>query len=336
MPGHVLLLSQTPESQLQTAIDGFARQASLSDDYPWTTDVVFVLGRSRTPEHIDIVRDQIDNLAIQDAVLIVMARTPRVGDRATFLSGLDSTQIRAVEECTAALLKLPKNNEAMEQYRLLLTAQRMDQDRRQYVVRESLMRLLQNNMQQSFGFVFGKDRHRPQPEAFERWMAYLKQRFPDQEVPIDGGKLAMRVLSVLDEVHWHNGNADRGEELFAKLSYTRCHSGRKALGPDLEGVAKRYSRPDLFAAIVDPNRDVPNRYQLTTVMTKDGKQFSGLVVYESVDGLILRDAEQNTYRIEANDIEVKARRRVSLMPAGLLRNVGDQDLADLDAYLRRL
>ena len=306
LPGHVFLLSQIPEDQLQTAIDGFARQAMLSDDYQWSTDVVFVLGRSRTPDHINLVRQQIDNLAVQDAVLIVMARTPRAQDRPTFLAGLDSTQIRAVEECTAALLKLPKNNEAPEQYRLLLTAQRMDQDERQYAVRESLMRLLQNNMQQSFGFVFGKDGYRPQPEAFDRWMTYLKKRFPDQEVPIDGGKLAMRVLSVLDEVHWHNGNADRGEELFAKLSCTRCHSGRKALGPDLEGVAKRYSRPDLFAAIVDPNRDVPNRYQMTNVVTKDGRQYSGLVVYESVDGLILRDAEQNTYRIEANDIEVKA------------------------------
>ena len=98
----------------------------------------------------------------------------------------------------------------------------------------------------------------------------------------------------------------------------------------------RFSRSDLFAAIVDPNRDVSARYQLTSVTTTNGKTISGLIVYESVDGIMLRDSDQNTYRIEADEIEAKVKRRVSLMPNGLLKNIGDQDLADLDAYLRRL
>ena len=75
---------------------------------------------------------------------------------------------------------------------------------------------------------------------------------------------------------------------------------------------------------------------MTTVITTDGKTYSGLIVYESVDGILLRDTQHRTYRIEAEDIETKVKKRVSLMPAGLLRNMVDQDLADLDAYLRRI
>ena len=41
---------ENSEKPVIAAINGFARQVSLNDDYEWTTDVVFVLGRSRTPE----------------------------------------------------------------------------------------------------------------------------------------------------------------------------------------------------------------------------------------------------------------------------------------------
>ena len=164
----------------------------------------------------------------------------------------------------------------------------------------------------------------------------LAKRYPDFKPQIEGGQSAQQVLSVLHEVQWDQGSPERGQALFAKLTCSRCHGGRKALGPDLHGVGKRFNRKDLFAAIVDPNRDVPERYQLTTVITTDGKTYSGLIVYESVDGILLRDTQHRTYRIEAEDIETKVKKRVSLMPSGLLRNMVDQDLADLDAYLRRI
>ena len=153
---------------------------------------------------------------------------------------------------------------------------------------------------------------------------------------LDGGRAAQNLLASLDSVVWGDGDSERGAIVFAKLNCSRCHGGRKALGPDLQGVTKRFLRPDLFAAIVDPNRNVPERYQVTTIVTTGGKTYSGLIVYESVDGVLLRDADHRTYRIEADDIETKVRRRVSLMPGGLLKNATNQDLADLDAYLRAL
>ena len=336
LPGHVLFLKNIPASRTQTAIDGFARTIQNSQGYEWTNDVVFVVGRSQKPTHKAIVHSQLNNPAVLDAVLIVLSRSPQPVDRGAFLAGLNSPTMNAAEACVKALTNLPRNNDAAEQYTLLATANRLKFSDRQFQLRENVVRLLQNNMLQSFGFVFGKAGYGAQEEAFAKWKSYLAKRYPDFKPQIEGGQSAQQVLSVLHEVQWDQGSPERGQALFAKLTCSRCHGGRKALGPDLQGVGKRFNRKDLFAAIVDPNRDVPERYQLTTVITTDGKTYSGLIVYESVDGILLRDTQHRTYRIEAEDIETKVKKRVSLMPSGLLRNMVDQDLADLDAYLRRI
>ncbi|MBC7966931.1 MAG: hypothetical protein H7Z17_13515, partial [Fuerstia sp.] len=78
------------------------------------------------------------------------------------------------------------------------------------------------------------------------------------------------------------------------------------------------------------------RYQTTSIETKAGKVYTGLIVYESVDGILLRDAEHKTYRIEAADTESKVLQRNSLMPSGLLKDTQPSDLADLDKYMQGL
>jgi putative heme-binding domain-containing protein len=64
--------------------------------------------------------------------------------------------------------------------------------------------------------------------------------------------------------------------------------------------------------------------------------YSGLIVYESVDGLLLRNATNQTFRIETREIVSRTRSPVSLMPNGLLKDLTPQDYADLYAYLRTL
>jgi putative heme-binding domain-containing protein len=72
------------------------------------------------------------------------------------------------------------------------------------------------------------------------------------------------------------------------------------------------------------------------IVTDEGKSYAGIIVYQSVDGLILRDAESKTWRFEAPEIEVKRQMPNSLMPAGLLKDISKEELADLLAYLESL
>ena len=84
------------------------------------------------------------------------------------------------------------------------------------------------------------------------------------------------------------------------------------------------------------NRDVSPRYQTISILTTEGKVYSGLIIYESVDGITLRDSSHRTIRIEAKKIELKRNSSRSLMPEGLLKDSTPQDIADLFAYLKSL
>ena len=124
--------------------------------------------------------------------------------------------------------------------------------------------------------------------------------------------------------------------MLAKRGCVQWHQGRRALGPDLAGSAGRFSRADLFTAIVLPNRDVSPRYQTPVVQTDDGRVYNGLIVYQSVDGLTLRTGTNRTIRLEREEIEYQARRPASLMSSGLLKGLDDGGYADLYAYLKTL
>ena len=85
-----------------------------------------------------------------------------------------------------------------------------------------------------------------------------------------------------------------------------------------------------------PNRDVSPRYQTTLIETKDGRIFTGMVVYEAIDGVVIRNAANQTFRIEVAQIESRKPLSNSLMPTGLLKDLKPGDYADLYAYLRTL
>jgi len=334
-PGHVLFLSQVPQGSIPKAIEGLVAAIQRDPDYKWSNDVVFVIGESTKPEHQALLREQLENLSVRDAVLIVISDHATKEDREILLSGLESTQLNAVEACLKALIKLPRNNDTAEQFQLLGVARRLINDKREFQLREIAMRLLQNNTSQSHQFAFGEEGYHPQPESMQLWQTWLEKRYPEYRPP-QTSDVSQKILLSLETVDWDAGNVDNGRRLFERLACARCHGGRQALGPDLKGVTKRFSRHDLFASIVEPNRDISPRYQTTSIETKSGKVYTGLIVYESVDGLLLRDAEHKTWRIEAADTESKVLQRNSLMPAGLLKDTRPSDLADLDKYLQSL
>jgi putative heme-binding domain-containing protein len=124
--------------------------------------------------------------------------------------------------------------------------------------------------------------------------------------------------------------------VFVKADCAACHSSAQAIGPDLHGVAGRFSRDDLFTAIVRPSKDVAPRYQTTLLETTAGKVYQGIILYESVDGLILQTGPASTVRLSGDQIAQRRTSPLSLMPAGLLDRFGDRDIADLYSYLRSL
>src|SRR5439155_24034856 len=112
------------------------------------------------------------------------------------------------------------------------------------------------------------------------------------------------------------------------------HSGSQAMGPALTGVAGRFSRADLFTAILRPSKDVPARYRTIVITTEDAKVYQGLIVYEAVDSVLLQTGPATTVRLAHKQISEKRVSPLSLMPVGLLDRLFDREIADLYAFLK--
>ncbi|MBD3676233.1 MAG: HEAT repeat domain-containing protein [Planctomycetaceae bacterium] len=338
LPPHVLYLGKiTDPESLPQAVEGFVKQIAEQDSYVWTNDVVFVLGESEQPEHRKLLRQQYDNYSVRSAVLSVIAADPQPEDRAWFLEGLEAPLVEGVMASAKALQKIGPGDDPAALFSLLYAAQRLNRSSREFETREIIMKILTGKLGDDFGFVFGKEGHQPQVEAMSKVAAALNARYP-KVAREQLGQLAdqlERVTTLASQID-SPGDPERGRLIFEKRACARCHGGRKALGPDLAGVAKRFSRRDLITSIVNPDQNVSNRYQTTMIVTDEGKSYAGIIVYQSVDGLILRDAESKTWRFEAPEIELKRQLPNSLMPAGLLKDITAEELADLLAYLESL
>jgi putative membrane-bound dehydrogenase-like protein len=337
-PGHTIFLNQMPPDLLPIAQSAFVTMISNDRDYPWNNDVVFALGESTNPAHRNLIRQQFEQFSVRGAVLVVLSRKPEEIDRDKFIAGLSWSQAEVQTACLSALEALGPSANPAEQIALVKSLRRLGADEAEYTARDRVVALLERNNKKSFPFEKGKAGHRPQPDAIEKWTSWIQTRFPQEAASeLGGNDLELSQLkTILAETDWSNGNAERGAELFTQRSCRQCHNGRSALGPDLAGVASRFSREDLFTAIVAPSRDVSTRYQTTLVQTRDGKQYSGLIVYESVDGFLIRNSSGQTFRIETYQVEEKRKSPVSLMPAGLLKGFTPKDHADLYAYLKTM
>jgi len=337
-PDHVLYMSQLPGELLDAAIAGFSRQVEADPDYPWTNDVLFVFGESKKPEHRQLVRDQFPNFAVRNAVLMVLSSNPEESDRSKFVEGLKTPQVEVLEACLTALGKLPLSNDGTENVALVRCLRRLGTEKNEATARRLVVQVLRRNSNREFGFALKAPSSEPQTAAVKAWTDWAIADFPDEATVLTSNAApdAAVILDLLAKTDWSTGDAARGEKFFNARSCIQCHGGRSSLGPDLAGAAKRFSRDDLFTAIINPNRDVSSRYQTTMAVTSDGKVYTGLVIYHAVDGMILRNATNQTFRLETSDIEVQRKLPQSLMPPGLLKGATPQDLADLNAYLQSL
>ncbi|WP_197443771.1 PVC-type heme-binding CxxCH protein [Maioricimonas rarisocia] len=335
---HVYLIGGMPPEKFEEAMNAFlTRIREEEDDYNWNSDIVFLVGEADDESVRDLIREKADDYSLRSAVLMSLAERPVEQDRQLFLGGLESAPQDVMADCIKALAFLPPSQDAAENVTLLRTLRRLSPNAEERQARDQVVELLRRNAQQDFGYVLGRDGDY-QKDAVDKWTAWVQQQFPEEFARQSGSSTTdmKTLLATLAEVPWEQGDASHGAELFRQRACVQCHGGRQALGPDLTGVANRFSRKDLFIAIAIPSRDVSPRYQTTMIATDEGKVYTGLIVYESVDGLVIRNSTNQTFRIEADQIEARRVLSQSLMPTGLLKDLKPKDLADLYAYLRGL
>ena len=137
---------------------------------------------------------------------------------------------------------------------------------------------------------------------------------------------------------WHESpkwsiDRGRGRAVFNKACAT-CHMHGDAggqLGPNLTGAWM--NGPDYFVEnLVDPNAVVGPDYQLTTVITDDGRSIGGIISEETPESVVLRTPE-GLVTVPVAAIEERTTSAVSLMPSGILENLPEDEFLALIAFL---
>lgn len=130
------------------------------------------------------------------------------------------------------------------------------------------------------------------------------------------------------------GSAAHGKELFAKRC-AQCHRYEDVgnrVGPEIASIKDR-SPAALLEAILDPNAAVEDRYVEYRAELTDGRVFSGIIAEETSTSLTLIGPEAKRQSLLRGEIEALKNTRRSLMPEGLEKDLSQQDLADILAYL---
>jgi putative heme-binding domain-containing protein len=133
-----------------------------------------------------------------------------------------------------------------------------------------------------------------------------------------------------------NPNLGRFVFFSPKAGCTACHrvEGKGGqVGPDLSHIG-RFRRPgEILESIVFPNLTVAPEYRTYSLVTRDGRLWNGLIVWETPEALFLRTGQLEEVRLPRRDIDEITPANVSLMPEGLERSLSRQELRDLVEFL---
>jgi len=131
-----------------------------------------------------------------------------------------------------------------------------------------------------------------------------------------------------------------GRNLFRAANCVGCHKlGGEGhdLGPDLTTMdASRHTIEHILRSTVEPSAQIDEKYQSFNFLLDSGKVVTGTILEETPAELkVLVDplARRDPITIDRNEIEEQVKSPVSIMPAGLLSNLTEEEIIDLVAYI---
>jgi putative membrane-bound dehydrogenase-like protein len=135
------------------------------------------------------------------------------------------------------------------------------------------------------------------------------------------------------------GDLRRGQAIFngTRASCRNCHTigyvGGK-IGPDLTRIGQIRQPRDLVESILFPSASFVRSYEPVMIRTSEGQIHSGNIKKDAPDEIVLTIAADKEIRIPRSDAEEILPGRVSVMPAGLDKQLSLQELSDLVEFLR--
>jgi putative heme-binding domain-containing protein len=148
-------------------------------------------------------------------------------------------------------------------------------------------------------------------------------------------ELRAKIEKLSESIRLAKGNPYDGHKLYNQIC-GKCHTlfgqGGK-IGPDLT----TYKRDDLHGMLLNvlsPSAEIREGFENFIARTTDGRTITGLIADQDTNVVVLRGADGQNVSLTRDEIEDLAASRNSLMPDGQLKDLSDQQIRDLFAYLR--
>lgn len=157
-----------------------------------------------------------------------------------------------------------------------------------------------------------------------------------QRLNVDLESQRARIQELLEQTA--GGDVRRGHAVFhsSKGLCSTCHRlgyGGGSTGPDLSKIGAVRTRADLLESVVYPSLSFVRSYEPVVVLTHDGRAINGLIRDESDAEIRLATGPDQEIRLSKTDVDKVKPSRVSIMPAGLDKQLTMKELADLMAFL---
>jgi putative heme-binding domain-containing protein len=130
------------------------------------------------------------------------------------------------------------------------------------------------------------------------------------------------------------GDAGKGKAVFKNVC-SACHKLEgvgNAVGPDLASIKNR-GLESVMTNVLDPNREVLPQFFTYTLVTDGGLIVAGMITAETANTVTVRRTDGTTETVQRVNIESLRSTGLSAMPEGLEKDIDEQAMADLLAYL---
>ena len=335
-PGHLPLAMSLGSTRYLDAARIYLAATKRNPKFNWSGPLIELLSSLPAEEVRPLFRQQWTNSALHDDLVLKLAQNPAAIDRDKFITGLESPQHPVARASLSALLQLPVKGQDPALTSTLRLLRHLCREPQEKTLRAQAMALVCQETDQMWRVQELGDDLAALQETYQPVFTWCRQKYPALARPDDGSDDPAKWELALKNVPWNKGDPANGEAIFRARGCAICHTTASAIGPDLAGVTARLSPVDLFTAIAFPNRDIAAPFRTTVFQMRDGQSYTGLVLFDSADGVMLQTSASVTVRLADADIVSRKPSNVSLMPTGLLDGLKPQDLADLHRLLRTL
>ncbi|MFP6604539.1 MAG: c-type cytochrome, partial [Pirellulaceae bacterium] len=131
----------------------------------------------------------------------------------------------------------------------------------------------------------------------------------------------------------------RGMQAYMKARCNQCHvvAGHGInLGPDLTDVTKRFKGAKLLQQLLEPSKEINEKYRPYQFVKADGRVVAGVIIkerareYDVITNLLLPNA---VTRVAKKDVDEKIASKISPMPVGMLNVLTRQEILNLMSFL---